>query len=100
VPTDLAIAPTPNPWDLAPAVRPGEDPLIEQRIGGDLVLGVFRCAADPNRLYVLAFDADGNYLSRIATIRGIGAVAVAPIWDSAVDAARALYPRLADRRLA
>jgi hypothetical protein len=99
VPTDLAIAPTPNAWDFAPPIRPGEDPLIEQRIGGDLVLGVFRCAADPNRLYVLAFDADGNYLSRIATVRGIGAVAVAPIWDSVVATARELHPRLAGRDL-
>lgn len=73
----------------APEVDRDGDPVIEQRIARDLLLCAYRDRYDPERWYLLAYDNDGNYLSRIASVRG-PAVPDA-VWSSSIEAARELY---------
>ena len=81
---------TADQFETAPELFREHDPLIEQRVGRDLVIAAHRDRHDTSRWYVLAYDADGNYLSRIAS--GTMIQHVAATWASAVAAARDLYP--------
>lgn len=81
---------TADRYERAPELFREHDPLIEQRVGRDLVLAAHRDRHDTSRWYVLAYDADGNYLSRIAS--GTMIQHVAATWASAVATARDLYP--------
>ena len=83
---------TADRWETAPALHSDHDPIAEQRIGTDLVLAAYQDRRDPQRWYFLAFDNDGNYLSRIATAHPAPSVPEY-LWRSSVEAAIALYPQ-------
>jgi len=76
-----------------PALYKEHDPYVEVHLGPDLI-AVICVGADGGRMasdrwHVLAFDADGNYLSTLATVHGFGVPDA--VQAAAFATARALY---------
>lgn len=95
--TTTSAAPVHHVTDgAAPPLHRDHDPLIEIRLGHDLVLQVCPRASglpsepDWTRHYVIALDSEGNYLSTLATLHN--AAVTDAVLAAATQTARELYP--------